>query len=167
MKYDHFFLEELNEFEPTVFVSIGGFVWNQHKNILSNNGYKVLCSINQKIKYINEIPKGIKIMGKPFIIIPRGYGMNYKFDCSLIIPKEQLIIENHLIIIFTEDFELLKIIYNSLKNEKTLEFIKEYVSNGALNINDIKNNICLFKFIFEVLFISFSKFFQRLSSIIL
>ena len=144
LKYDHFFLEDLNIFKSTVFVSIGDFVWNQHKDILSKEGYKVICSINQKIKYINEIPKGVKIIEKPFIIIPRGYGMNYKFDCSLIIPKEQLIIENHLIIILTEDFELLKIIYDSLKNEKTIEFIKEYVSNGALNINDIKNNICLF-----------------------
>lgn len=137
-------------------VSVGNVVWNQCKDILTEDDTKTRLIYSSDIqkdeiilkKYPNTEKKNyINKSGitKPMIVINRGYGVGkYKFEYCLINQPKEYLIENHLICIeYKEDLsqeqslELYKKLLNSFKNRKTIEFIKLYFGNNAINTTEL------------------------------
>ncbi len=139
-------------------VSVGSVVWNQCKNILTSDTEKTLLLYSSDIKnnqisiqnYSNKDKKNyINKSGftTPLLVINRGYGVgNYKFNYCLVNETDDIeyLIENHLICIkpinTTSKDELIKMykkIIKSFENPKTIEFIKIYFGNNAINTNEL------------------------------
>lgn len=148
-------------------VSVGQIVWNQNKNILTDDITKTLLIYSSDIKnntlnikkykdndkknYINK--QGIKT---PLLVINRGYGVGkYKFEYCLINCEDhrdhearEYLIENHLICVrYThtphdnkeEVIEKYKMIIKSFEDSRTTEFIKTYFGNNAINTTELNN----------------------------
>ena len=97
-------------------VNVGNIVWNQHKDILTDDNTKTRLIYNSDIiknkldmiKYKNEDKKNYidlskldnkKLESKPLLVMNRGYGKGtYKLDYCLI-EIDNYVIENHLICI--------------------------------------------------------------------
>ena len=137
-------------------VKVGNLVWNQHKNILTDDSNKTRLIYNSDIvknklilkSYKNELKKNFidkKGMKDVVLLINRGHGVgNYKFEYYLLDDKIEYLIENHLIYIKSLDTEgniakeKLKKIINSLNDDRTKHFIELYCSNNALNTNELR-----------------------------
>lgn len=141
-------------------VSVGNVVWNQCKDILTDDATKtrlIYCSdiVNNKLSikaYKNGDKKnyidkpGTK---RPMIVINRGYGVGeYKFNYCLIKDASEYLVENHLICIEynnkesnninkTELIKMYEKVIKSLKDERTQEFIKLYFGNNAINTTEL------------------------------
>ena len=138
-------------------VSVGTVVWNQCKDILTDDSTKTLLIYSSDIKdnkldiqqysnhekknYINK--DGIT---EPLLLINRGYGNGaYSFNYCLIDDDSiEYLIENHLICIrYKEDIDkldlltLYNIIINSLTNPKTQLFVEIYFGNNAINTTEL------------------------------
>ena len=137
-------------------VSVGNIVWNQKKDILTDDSNQTRLIYNSDIsngklimkKYKNESKKNfIKLEGNkgPLLVINRGYGKgNYTFEYCLININKPYLIENHLICIKSinnmknnELIENYKKIINSLSDKRTLEFINIYFGNNAINTTEL------------------------------
>lgn len=140
-------------------VKTGNIVWNQHKDKLrdkkKNPDYIPLIYprnlVNGKIEYNDGGAKKqyIKIdkepMIGPFIVINRIIGIK---DISLkpvLIENstDKYFFENHINVI-TGGLENLKIIYNSLIKQETIEFIKNVIGNTQLSKNELMYMIPIF-----------------------
>lgn len=138
-------------------INIGNVVWNQCKDILTDDETQTRLIYNSDIikqklslkTYKNEAKKNyIKKEGNnnPLLVLNRGYGKgHYKLDYCLINIEKKYLIENHLICIkhTTETkkdklLELYTTIINSFNNPKTQEFITLYVGNAAINTMELK-----------------------------
>ena len=144
-------------------VGIGSIVWNQCKDLLTNDSSKTRLiysssiennslniqnyNNNEKKNYINK--KGLI---KPIIVVNRGYGVgNYKFNYCLINEDYEYLVENHLITIeYTKQLphnDLLnlykKIIY-SLNTTNTLEFVEIYFGNNAINSTELSTIVPIY-----------------------
>lgn len=142
-------------------VFVGTVVWNQNKAILTNNSTKTRLIYSSDIKdnelilqkYANVEKKNYidKVGGnEPILVINRGYGVgNYKFDYCLIEGGFEYLIENHLICVKC-DLEndgavaMYERIIESLKNPKTIEFIKLYFGNNAINTTELAHIVPFF-----------------------
>ena len=137
-------------------VGIGSVVWNQCKDLLTNDASRTrliysssienndLClqssNNSDKKNYITK--KGV--IG-PMIVVNRGYGVgNYKFNYCLINENYEYLLENHLITIEyikelprEELLNLYKKIITSLKHSNTLEFVAIYFGNNAINSTEL------------------------------
>lgn len=140
-------------------VCVGNVVWNQCKDILTDDASKTRLIYSSDIventlsmkKYSNPEKKNyINREGTngPILVVNRGYGVgNYKFDYCLIEGGFSYLIENHLICIKydgkttsnEETISLYKKIVRSLKNEKTAQFIKLYFGNNAINTTELNH----------------------------
>lgn len=137
-------------------VSVGNVVWNQCKDILTEDSTKTRLIYSSDIQnnhlgiktYKNGEKKNfINKPGitKPMIVINRGYGVGeYNFNFCLIDEKKEFLVENHLICIESKKDlprdELIlsyKKIICSLKDERTNEFIKNYFGNNAINTTEL------------------------------
>ena len=139
-------------------VNVGNIVWNQNKDILTNNKKKTLLIYSSDIKngkleiqeYSNKQKKNyIDKPGNtgPLLVINRGYGKGkYKFNYCIINEKstKKYLIENHLICIkYTgeiENFALIEMYQNiirSLNHSKTKKFIQCYFGNAAINTTEL------------------------------
>lgn len=137
-------------------VSVGSIVWNQYKNILTNDNNKTVLIYSSDIKnnrlelkkYKNEYKKNyIDKKGKKdlLLIINRGYGKGkYNFEYCLIDEDFEYLIENHLICItYNQEIdreELKKKYYkiiNSFNNKKTKNFIELYFGNNSINTKEL------------------------------
>ena len=137
-------------------VSVGTVVWNQKKDILTDDSCQTRLIYNSDIcnkklimkKYKSVSKKNfIKLEGnnEPLLVINRGYGKgNYTFEYCLININKPYLIENHLICIKpikkmknNELIQIYKKIINSLNNKKTLEFIRLYFGNNAINTTEL------------------------------
>lgn len=142
-------------------VSVGNVVWNQCKDILTDDATKTRLIYSSDIldnklsmkTYKNGDKKNyIDKPGtnRPMIVINRGYGVGeYKFNYCLINDTSEYLVENHLICIEynnnnesknIEKTELIKMyekIIKSLKDERTQEFIKLYFGNNAINTTEL------------------------------
>jgi len=137
-------------------VNVGTVVWNQCKKILTNDSSKTLLIYSSDIKnnkleiqkYTNDKKKNYidkKGTKKPVLVVNRGYGKGqYNFEYCLINGEKEYLIENHLICIkYTKSIEndkliiLYEKIINSLKDERTKEFIKLYFGNNAINTTEL------------------------------
>lgn len=139
-------------------VNVGTVVWNQKKDILTNDSSKTRLIYNSDIKqnklslskFKDEKKKNyIEKEGKsgPLLVINRGYGRGaYTFNYCLIEGGFNYLIENHLICInYTKEIsnesliEMYNKIIQSLNNEKTKKFIKLYFGNNAINTTELCN----------------------------
>jgi tRNA1(Val) A37 N6-methylase TrmN6 len=144
-------------------VSVGTVVWNQCKDILTDDITQTRLIYSSDIQnnaltmkqYNNEQKKNyIKKAGnnRPLIVINRGYGVGeYKFNYCLIDTDKDYLIENHLICIeyisLKEEEELSREqlidkynkIINSLKDKRTQEFIDVYFGNNAINTTELNS----------------------------
>ncbi len=140
-------------------VSVGTVVWNQCKDILTDDISKTRLIYSSDIKegelvmknYTNPFKKNFidkKGFTRPLLVMNRGYGVGkYNFQYSLInTGGQEYLIENHLITITpynidnisdTELIELYNTIINSFNNDKTKEFMKLYFGNNAINTTEI------------------------------
>lgn len=135
-------------------VFVGTVVWNQNKAILTNDATKTRLIYSSDIKnnelvlqkYANKEKKNyIDKAGcnEPVLVINRGYGVgNYKFDYCLIEGGFEYLIENHLICVKCDlgnegAVEMYERIISSLENPKTIEFIKLYFGNNAINTTEL------------------------------
>lgn len=139
-------------------VSVGNVVWNQCKDILTDDNTKTRLIYSSDInnntiimkKYNNEDKKNFihkSGITRPMIVINRGYGVGeYKFNYCLIDTNNQYLIENHLICIeckndFPHDTLITKYnnIIKSFNDTRTLEFIKDYFGNNAINTTELNH----------------------------
>ena len=144
-------------------VSVGKVVWNQCKDILTDDesATRLIYSsdiIDNKLsikKYTNVEKKNyIHKDGiiKPIIVINRGYGVGeYKFNYCIIDVEKPFLIENHLIVIEPINelpYKLLMDEYNkiicSLSDERTSEFIRIYFGNNAINTTELNHIIPIY-----------------------
>ena len=141
-------------------VNVGSIVWNQCKDILTQDSSKTLLIYSSDIKsnelvvkkYSNIEKKNyINKPGKkePMLLINRGYGVGkYNFDYLLVEGDVEYLVENHLITVKlndTESYSKDELIqkYNniimSLKNDKTKNFIEMYFGNNAINTSELSH----------------------------
>ena len=143
-------------------VSVGTVVWNQCKDLLTDDTTKtrlIYCSDivdnklsikkykdNNKKNYIDK--EGINY---PMIVINRGYGVGkYNFNYCLINENSNYLIENHLICIQynglynketeiknTELIKMYENIIKSLNDKRTEQFIELYFGNNAINTTEL------------------------------
>lgn len=146
-------------------VRVGTVVWNDCKDILSNDNEKTLLIYSSDItnkelkmkKYKNKDKKNyIDKEGskEPLLVINRGYGSGtYSFSYCIINEKDDIkyLIENHLICVeYTKEIskdELVKLYKNivkSFENKKTKEFIQVYFGNNAINTTELCNIIPIY-----------------------
>ena len=145
-------------------VGIGSIVWNQCKELLTNDTTKTRliyssCIENnslslqnsnnsEKKNYINK-----KGLSGPMIVVNRGYGVgNYKFNYCLINETYEYLLENHLITIqYTKELpreELLKLykkIIISLEHSNTSEFVEIYFGNNAINSTELSKILPIYQ----------------------
>jgi hypothetical protein len=139
-------------------VSVGNVVWNQCKDILTDDKNETLLiyssdiannkleiktyKSDEKKNYIRK--PGVR---RPIVVINRGYGTGeYKFNHCLIDGQREYLIENHLICIESlEKTNSENIINNyrkimkSFDDERTSGFIEVYFGNSAINTTELKN----------------------------
>jgi tRNA1(Val) A37 N6-methylase TrmN6 len=142
-------------------VFVGTVVWNQNKAILTNDATKTRLIYSSDIKdndlvlqkYANKEKKNyIDKAGcnEPVLVINRGYGVgNYKFDYCLIEGGFEYLIENHLICVKCDlgnegAVAMYERIISSLENPKTIEFIKLYFGNNAINTTELAHIVPFF-----------------------
>ena len=139
-------------------VNVGNIVWNQCKNDLTDDKTKTLLIYSSDISnnklsiknYSNKDKKNYinkKGNNSPLLVINRGYGVgSYNFNYCIINEKDNInyLIENHLICIkyskLSSNDNLIKKykqIIKSFNNKKTIEFIKIYFGNNAINTTEL------------------------------
>ena len=145
-------LDDLN-FE----VKVGNLVWNQNKDILTNDNSKTRLIYSSDIKdgviidntYKNKEKKNYidkKGVSGLLLVVNRGYGNGeYKFNYCLIDVTYNYLIENHLIYIkhksAINDEDLRRLyerIIQSFEDSRTKEFIKIYFGNNAINTTELQ-----------------------------
>lgn len=142
-------------------VFVGTVVWNQNKAILTNDATKTRLIYSSDIKdnelvlqkYANMEKKNyIDKAGcnEPILVINRGYGVgNYKFEYCLIEGGFDYLIENHLICVKCDlgnesAIVMYERIISSFENPKTIEFIKLYFGNNAINTTELAHIVPFF-----------------------
>lgn len=137
-------------------VTVGTVVWNQCKDILTDDSSKTRLIYSSDITNNQLKPKTYKNLDKKnfiekeglselLLVLNRGYGKGeYNFNYCLIDTKEKYLIENHLICVRYQKkitkSKLLKLyqqIIDSLANKKTNEFINLYFGNNAINTTEL------------------------------
>ena len=147
-------------------VNVGTVVWNQNKDILTNNTNDTRLIYNSDIKDGKIIVKKYKNPDKknfiqksgmtgPKILMNRGYGKGkYTFDYVILDPNEYIeyLIENHVIMIYKnyqeDEYDKAKEEYEniakSLQDNRLKEFIQIYFGNNAINTTEMKNILPIF-----------------------
>lgn len=139
-------------------VHVGNIVWNQCKDILTDDDSKTLLIYSSDIKqnkleiqtYKNPEKKNYickKGQTSPMLVINRGYGVGkYSFNFCIINEDNEIeyLVENHLICI-TPDYtiekdkliKLYKNIIKSFEHPNTDTFIQLYFGNNAINTREL------------------------------
>lgn len=125
-------------------VYVGNIVWNQQKDLLTDDDSKTRLIYNclekkssnpHKKNYIDK--SGITGL---LIIVNRGYGVGkYKFLFKLINSEKEYLLENHLICIKAPDDILYNLIIKSFENINTKIFIENYFSNNAISTFELSS----------------------------
>ena len=138
-------------------VRTGQVVWNEHKDLLTDNEDDTLLIYNTNISKDNKLEikkfkndeKGqyIDKAGRidPVLVVNRGNGNSkYKLNYA-VITEGPYLIENHLNEIYSptqmsksELLELYKKITDSFKNPKTQEFIDLFLGNNGLSKTELE-----------------------------
>lgn len=141
-------------------VNVGTVVWNECKNILTDDVTKTRLIYSSDIakgelnltNYKNNDKKNYidkEGLTHPVLLLNRGYGKGvYKFEYCLYNPEDDVkyLIENHLICVHykeelerTELLEKYEEIIKSLKDERTQLFVKYYFGNNAINTKELSH----------------------------
>ncbi len=131
--------------------SVGNIVWNQNKNILTNDNTQTRLIYSSDIKnnsvsietYKNPEKKNyIEKDGNTgkTLLVNRGYGTGqYKFKFCLYESHHPYLIENHIICISGPDNGSYEKIIKSFNDERTIQFINIYFSNNSINTYELAN----------------------------
>lgn len=157
IKINELYLNSTTLHQMNFEVNVGKIVWNQYKNILTDDKNKTRLIYSSdiynnnliEVKYKNEEKKNyIDKDGNDnlLLVVNRGYGKGeYKFNYCLIDINEKYLIENHLICIkYKNQIEkeelkkLYEIIIKSFEDERTKNFIKIYFGNNAINTTELQ-----------------------------
>ena len=148
-------------------VKTGEVVWNEHKEILTDDEEEgtlliYTSNIDKENKLVLNNLKGEKkqyikvgkdgINKKPIkgaaLLISRGYGNKYKLSYTEVEEGVEFFGENHINVIYKREGEDIKEqiekIKKSLESENTNKFIKWFVGNGALSKTEIENVLPIF-----------------------
>ena len=140
-------------------VNVGKVVWNEVKNLLTDDTDQTLLVYSSDITdnklaikaYKNPDKKNyINKPGKTdlLLVVNRGYGKGkYKFSYCLLDTDQPYLVENHLICISSVETDISRenlhekyqLIVKSLENKKTQQFIELYFSNNAINTSELEN----------------------------
>lgn len=154
----------LNEMNFTT--KVGSVVWNQCKDILTDDDNKTLLIYNSNLSkdnnieiknYNNEEKKNYidkKGLTGPILLLNRGYGVGeYIFQYCLYNEKKEYLIENHVISINYNDeiqddekIKLYEKIIKSFNDEKTKDFINLYFGNSAINTTELNYILPIYHF---------------------
>jgi hypothetical protein len=137
-------------------VNVGKVVWNQKKNILTDDSSKTRLIYSSDIvknklsikSYSNPLKKNYIDMDgftNPTLVINRGYGKgSYKFSYAIIDVDFPYQVENHLIEIKCNEnlnrsqlIAKYKKIVKSLNESRTTEFVNIYFGNNAINTTEL------------------------------
>jgi len=139
-------------------VKTGPIVWNEKKDLLTNDETHTLLLYNTNVTNDNKIKlttfkngeKGqhINVEGStdPVIVVNRGNGnASYKFKYALVEKLMPFVVENHLNVIYSsramEKRELIKLyrqVIQSFENIKTKEFIQMFFGNNGLSKTELE-----------------------------
>jgi hypothetical protein len=153
-------------------VSVGTVVWNQCKEILTNDATKPRLVYSSNIENGKFVHKTYKNVDKkafidkpgirtPMIVLNRGYGVGeYKFDYCLLTPdvvstssSAGYLIENHLICIthnssigttHAPSLTAFHRVMKSFKDPRTQEFISYYFGNNAVNTTELNHMLPIY-----------------------
>ena len=130
-------------------VKTGNIVWNQHKDQLADTGTLLLYSsnVNQGLVYPPlKHPKKQYIqtdkptIDGPVILVSRGYGNTYHFQCALV-KEKGFYAENHLNVIYpkTQDsVSKLEQVLKSFRDTRFIRYLSLFVGNGALSARELE-----------------------------
>ena len=149
-------------------VNVGTVVWNQCKDILTDDPSKTRLIYSSNIvngQFIHKIYKneekkafidkaGIQT---PMIVLNRGYGVGeYQFDYCFITPEivgsNVYLVENHLICITitggrgngSDTMTRFQRVIRSFEDIRTKEFIVCYFGNNAVNTNELNHMLPIY-----------------------
>jgi adenine-specific DNA-methyltransferase len=151
-------------------VNIGTVVWNQCKNILTDDPTKTRLVYSSNIvdgKFVDKTYKNTEKKAfidrpgirTPMIVLNRGYGVGeYKFAYCLLMPdalsssSAGYLIENHLICIThncgSDDASSLTAFHRvirSFNDPRTQEFISCYCGNSAINSTELSHMLPVYE----------------------
>ena len=128
-------------------IHVGTVVWNQVKNLLTDDASKTLLIYSSdiskdgnysKVKSKNLAKKGYidkKGVTGEILVLNRGYGKgDYSFNWCLLNLEQEYLIENHLITISSPNIQK---IMESFKNPQTKKFIELVFGNNQINIQEL------------------------------
>lgn len=147
-------------------VKTGNVVWNQHKDLLSDNVKFPMLIYNTNISSKHKIVKkdfkngekkqyiNMKGNNDIVVVVNRGNGnSSYKFSYALVDPKQfkkGYLVENHLNVIYrskskkTDDRKLFDKIIKSFENKDTQLFIELFSGNGGLSKTELESIFPIF-----------------------
>ena len=139
-------------------VNVGTVVWNQYKDILTDDDTRTRLIYSGDIKnnqltqlpYKNPCKKHFIMkdgINEPVLVINRGYGKGkYTFSYCIIDIETPFLVENHLIVIRNkargsreDHIRRYQTIIDSFTNEKTAQFVDVYFGNNAINTTELKH----------------------------
>jgi adenine-specific DNA-methyltransferase len=136
----------------------GNVVWNQVKEKLADEGTLLIYSSNinncelkvdnlhgdKRKQYVKDLKK--PTLSGPLILVERGYGNSFNFNCVLVTLKE-FYAENHVNVIYPKTKEgekNLEVVLKSFQHERSKKFVKWFIGNGSVSATDLENNIPIY-----------------------
>lgn len=145
-------------------VSVGTVVWNQCKDILTDDTSKTRLVYSSNIDNGSFVHKEYKNQEKkafidkpgtnePMIVLNRGYGVgNYQFEYCLltqdIVGGNRYLIENHLVCISASssaNVTQFECVIQSFRDPRTREFIACYFGNNAVNTTELNHMLPIYE----------------------
>lgn len=141
----HFYLKSVGN------ILNGWFVWNQHKDILTDKDNKkhnrcILYYANENKQHYIKHYKGNKILND-VIVFYRGNGNNsFKWKPRIIRYKGNgIVIENHLLyLVLSDDYDI-KELFKYINNDNTKIYVEKFITSGAITTKTLMNDIPIFK----------------------
>lgn len=136
-------------------IKTGEVVWNQNKELLSDEGDLVIYTTNlvDNKLVLNNLGKNKKqyitgfkrpVTKGPAILVSRGYGNSYRFS-FVKVGDIEFYGENHINVIYpVEPTCSIDKIEKSFQDERTLKFIQYFVGNGALSKTELETILPIF-----------------------
>lgn len=136
-------------------VKTGTVVWNEHKDILTDDPDQTLLIYNSNVSKLNtleiknfsndEKKQYIHSIGSnsPKILVNRGNGnAQYKFQYLFMDGSRPFLVENHLNMICLKDNNQDQTLFNkilqSFQDPRTTEFIQTFLGNNALSKTELE-----------------------------
>lgn len=132
-------------------VKTGTVVWNEHKDILTDDATKTLLIYNSNVAKTNSVEilqfnneekkQYITMDGStgPCIVVNRGNGNSaYQLSYAYVDGKRPYLVENHLNMILCKTEATAKKILESFANEKTVKFVSTFLGNNGLSKTELE-----------------------------